>query len=198
LLLRFASRSDWKVALLLDLIFRSECRRNLCIFRDDLWADDGVIDQATESKIVIFTSDDGGERFADTWPFIGGNGIARSWVAHTSVISPATDSARPDNRPGVDQHALVVYTERDRRHRMDPAYPSDGMSLLLMLFADCRAQAALALQDGRQRAPREGDFQFLRLVRREGAGHSQPARRLRLFGESRINPGTRHRSLTLF
>jgi arylsulfatase A-like enzyme len=33
------------------------------------------------NTIVIFTSDNGGERFSDTWPFSGKSGVARR--AHT-------------------------------------------------------------------------------------------------------------------
>jgi arylsulfatase A-like enzyme len=52
-----------------------------------------------ENTLIIFTSDNGGERFSDNWPLVGGKmdltegGIRVPWVAHwPSVIKPGSVS----------------------------------------------------------------------------------------------------------
>jgi arylsulfatase A-like enzyme len=52
-----------------------------------------------ENTLIIFTSDNGGERFSDNWPLVGGKmdltegGIRVPWVAHwPSVIKPGSIS----------------------------------------------------------------------------------------------------------
>jgi arylsulfatase A-like enzyme len=81
--------------------------------------------------LVVFTSDNGGERFSDNWPLVGGKmdltegGIRVPWIAHwPAVIAPG----------GVtDQHCLTM----DWSATMlalggatpHPDYPLDGVSL---------------------------------------------------------------------
>jgi hypothetical protein len=50
---------------------------------------------STENTLVVFTSDNGGERFSDSWPLVGGKmdltegGIRVPWIAHwPAVITP--------------------------------------------------------------------------------------------------------------
>ena len=68
----------------------------------------------TENTIVIFTSDNGGERFSDTWPFTGKKsdlleGGLRGWTR--------THRARPHQRPGSHQHGLAADPVGCRRRR---------------------------------------------------------------------------------
>ena len=51
--------------------------------------------------LVVFTSDNGGERFSDSWPLVGGKmdltegGIRVPWIAHwPAVIAPGGVSAQ--------------------------------------------------------------------------------------------------------
>jgi len=48
-----------------------------------------------DNTLVVFTSDNGGERFSDNWPLVGGKmdltegGIRVPWVAHWPAVIPA-------------------------------------------------------------------------------------------------------------
>jgi arylsulfatase A-like enzyme len=55
----------------------------------------------TDNTLVVFTSDNGGERFSDNWPLVGGKmdltegGIRVPWIAHwPAVIAPGGVSAQ--------------------------------------------------------------------------------------------------------
>ncbi len=103
-----------------------------------------------ENTIVIFTSDNGGERFSDTWPFSGHKtelleGGLRipmlvRWPGHIkagSVSQQVTMSM--DWLPTLTAAAGTA---------PDPAYPSDGINLLPQLTAGGSsgvAQGLLAL-----------------------------------------------------
>ena len=53
-------------------------------------------EQLLDNTLIVFTSDNGGERFSDNWPLVGGKmdltegGIRVPWIAHwPAVIAPA-------------------------------------------------------------------------------------------------------------
>ena len=73
----------------------------------------------TENTIVIFTSDNGGERFADTWPFTGKKTeLLEGGLRIPMVICVArADCAGPNQRPGGDQHGLAANPAGRRGHR---------------------------------------------------------------------------------
>ena len=55
-----------------------------------------------DDTLIAFTSDNGGERFSDNWPLVGGKmdltegGIRVPWIAHwPAVIAPGGSSASP-------------------------------------------------------------------------------------------------------
>ena len=84
---------------------------------------------------MVFTSDNGGERFSDNWPLVGGKmdltegGIRVPWIAHwPAVIAAGGESA---------QHCMTMdwsATMLDAAGvAADPAYPLDGVSLLPVL-----------------------------------------------------------------
>ena len=62
-----------------------------------------------DNTLVVFTSDNGGERFSDNWPLVGGKmdltegGIRVPWIAHW----PAVDRARRRQRPALHDDGLV-------------------------------------------------------------------------------------------
>ena len=105
----------------------------------------------TDNTIVIFTSDNGGERFSDTWPFTGRKtelleGGLRIPGDHLLARPPP---AGPDQRPGRHQHGLAADPARRRRRRArsglpvgrhEPAADADGAR------AGRPAEALLALQ----------------------------------------------------
>ncbi|MEN9775176.1 MAG: hypothetical protein RL322_2246 [Pseudomonadota bacterium] len=143
------------------------------------------------NTIVVFTSDNGGERFSDNWPLVGGKmdlmegGIRVPYVVHwPGRIAPGGVSAQPmitmDWLPtylelaGVDAH---------------PDYPLDGCSLVPWLN-DAGHQAPRELfwrmKHNEQRALREGAWKYLAV-----AGHEYLFN-LDQDARERANLGKRH------
>jgi arylsulfatase A-like enzyme len=124
---------------------------------------------AAKNTIVIFTSDNGGERFADTWPFTGKKtellegglripAIVR-WPGH---IRPKSTSEQPaitmDWVPTLLAAAGV---------KADPAYPPDGMNLLPNLAqnaAPVPRKLYWRYKSHAQRAMRDGDMKYLKIA----------------------------------
>jgi len=101
--------------------------------------------------IIIFTSDNGGERFADTWPFTGkktelfGRGFADSGLD----LMACTHPEGPDNRPGLHQHGLDADVARGRWDRTPSVIPRRWHESLADPDSECASgpsQAVLALQ----------------------------------------------------
>ena len=84
-----------------------------------------------DNTLIVFTSDNGGERFSDNWPLVGGKmdltegGIRVPWIAHwPAVIAPARVSAQPCMT--MDWSATLLALGGGSAH---PDYPIDGISL---------------------------------------------------------------------
>jgi arylsulfatase A-like enzyme len=121
-----------------------------------------------DNTLIVFTSDNGGERFSDNWPLVGGKmdltegGIRVPWIAHW----PAQIAAG-----GVsEQHCMTMdwsATFLDAAGvRAAPDYPLDGVSLLPVLRdADHRFDRPLYFRMNHrgQRALRDGDWKYLRV-----------------------------------
>jgi len=85
--------------------------------------------------LVVFTSDNGGERFSDNWPLVGGKmdltegGIRVPWIAHwPSVIAPG--GVTEQHCLTMDWSATMLAAGGAQPH---PTYPLDGVSLLPVL-----------------------------------------------------------------
>ena len=123
----------------------------------------------TANTIVIFTSDNGGERFADTWPFTGRKTellegglripaviawparIAQGWTSDQVAISM-------DWMPTLLAAASAA---------PDPAFPSDGLNLLPHLTGRTPPVARKLFwryKANAQRAARDGDFKYLKIL----------------------------------
>lgn len=121
-----------------------------------------------QNTLVVFTSDNGGERFSDNWPLVGGKmdltegGIRVPWIAHwPEVIRPGQVS---------QQHCMTMdwsTTVIDAAGaRPDPAYPLDGVSLLPVLHgtaATFERPLYWRMNHRSQRALRMGDWKYLRV-----------------------------------
>jgi arylsulfatase A-like enzyme len=90
---------------------------------------------ATRDTLVVFTSDNGGERFSDNWPLVGGKmdltegGIRVPWIAHW----PATIAAGGVSEQQcmtMDWSATMLDAAGVAAH---PTCPLDGVSLLPVL-----------------------------------------------------------------
>jgi arylsulfatase A-like enzyme len=120
------------------------------------------------NTVVVFTSDNGGERFSDTWPFTGmktellegglrvpslvcwPDRIAAGWSSDQVMITM-------DWLPTLLECADAAF---------DPGYPPDGMSLLPILTGQ-RAATPRKLfwryKSNAQQAARDGDFKYLKI-----------------------------------
>src|SRR5262249_50540288 len=122
-----------------------------------------------DNTIVIFTSDNGGERFADIWPFTGRKGdLLEGGLRIPAIISWPAHVPR-----GVttDQVAIsmdwVPTLVAAAGGSADPAYPLDGANLLPQLTAAAPVTPRTLFwryKANAQRAVRDGDFKFLKIL----------------------------------
>ena len=121
-----------------------------------------------DDTLVVFTSDNGGERFSDNWPLVGGKmdltegGIRVPWIAHwPAAIQPGQVSAQQCMTMDWSATALDAAGVEP-----DPAYPLDGVSLLPVLRDASRTFARpmhWRMNHRGQRALRDGDWKYLRV-----------------------------------
>ena len=120
------------------------------------------------NTIVVFTSDNGGERFSNTWPFTGvktellEGGLRIPAVMFWPAGLPAGVTcdqvmATMDWLPTLLDAAGVA---------PDPAYPPDGISLLPVLTSRAAVSSRTLFwryKANQQRAMRDGDFKYLKI-----------------------------------
>jgi len=123
----------------------------------------------TQNTIVIFTSDNGGERFAATWPFTG----RKTELLEGGLRIPAIVSwpARLPQSRTTDQVAITMdwmpTLLAAAGVAADPAFPPDGMNLLPHLgqgAAPVTRTLFWRYKANAQRAMRDGDFKFLKIL----------------------------------
>ena len=121
-----------------------------------------------DNTLLVFTSDNGGERFSDNWPLVGGKmdltegGIRVPWIAHwPALIAPGGTSAQ--HCMTMDWSATMVELA-GAQARED--LPFDGVSMAPVL-RDAQHQFERPLywrmNHRGQRALRMGDFKYLRV-----------------------------------
>jgi arylsulfatase A-like enzyme len=119
--------------------------------------------------IVVFTSDNGGERFADTWPFTG----KKTELLEGGLRIPAL--VRWPGRIAAGRTHEQVAISMDWFPTLlaaagaapDPRFPPDGMSLLPMLTDDATPVSRRLYwryKANAQRAVRDGDFKVLKIL----------------------------------
>ena len=120
------------------------------------------------NTLVVFTSDNGGERFSDNWPLVGGKmdltegGIRVPWIAHwPAVIAPGSTSTQTCMT--MDWSATML----DAAGATAAAsHPLDGRSLMpLLRDATWRDDQPLfwRMNHRGQRAMRHGPWKYLRV-----------------------------------
>jgi arylsulfatase A-like enzyme len=123
----------------------------------------------SENTIVVFTSDNGGERFADTWPFTG----KKSELLEGGLRIPAIISwpARIPRGGTSDQVCISMdwlpTFLAAAGTGPDPAYPTDGMDLLPALTqsaAEVPRKLFWRYKANAQRAARDGNHKFLKIL----------------------------------
>lgn len=121
-----------------------------------------------DDTLVVFTSDNGGERFSDNWPLVGGKmdltegGIRVPWIAHwPAQIAAGQVSAQ--HCMSMDWSATLLDAAGVPA---DPGYPLDGVSLLAVLQQPGRCfdrPLYWRMNHRGQRALRDGDWKYLRV-----------------------------------
>jgi arylsulfatase A-like enzyme len=122
----------------------------------------------SENTIIIFTSDNGGERYSDTWPFTG----VKTELLEGGLRVPAV-ICWPARIPGGQVSEQVAITMDWTATLLDaagvlpdPAHPLDGMSLLPHLAGGSAAvprRLFWRYRLNQQRAMRDGDFKYLKI-----------------------------------
>ena len=121
-----------------------------------------------DNTIIIFTSDNGGERFSATWPFTG----VKLELLEGGLRVPTLFRWPTRVAPGQlsDQVAITMDwmpTLLDAAGiAPDAAFPSDGISLLPHLTAGSapmRRRLFWRYRVNQQRAMRDGDFKYLKI-----------------------------------
>jgi arylsulfatase A-like enzyme len=121
-----------------------------------------------DNTLVVFTSDNGGERYSDNWPLVGGKmdltegGIRVPCIVHwPAVVKPGGVSA---------QHCLTMDWSATMLDAAgvapDPAYPLDGVSLMPVLREASHTfdrPMAWRMNHRGQRALRQGRWKYLRV-----------------------------------
>lgn len=123
----------------------------------------------SENTIVIFTSDNGGERFADTWPFTGKKTeLLEGGLRIPAVISWPGRIPRGQTSDQVTISMDWVPTLLAAAGAVpDPAYPLDGLNLLPVLTQDASPVSRKLFwryKANAQRAARDGDYKFLKIL----------------------------------
>jgi arylsulfatase A-like enzyme len=122
-----------------------------------------------ENTIVIFTSDNGGERFADTWPFTGRKTeLLEGGLRIPSIISwPARiPQGRTTEQVAISMDWLPTLLAAAGASS-DPAYPPDGTNLLPMLTQNAtpvERKLFWRYKANAQRAARIGDYKYLKIL----------------------------------
>ena len=121
--------------------------------------------------IVVFTSDNGGERFSDTWPFTGkktelleGGLRVPAIVRWPGVVHAGSQSTVPF----ISMDWLPTFVAAGGG-RQDPAFPSDGVDLRPALTGGTLPERSLFWRYGnkQQRAHRRGNYKYLKINNNE-------------------------------
>jgi arylsulfatase A-like enzyme len=119
-----------------------------------------------EDTLVVFTSDNGGERYSDTWPFVGGKmdllegGIRVPLLARWPALVPA---GRVTRQVAITMDWVATFLEA-AGVSPHPDYPLDGTSLLGVLRAPERTferELFWRMKHRDQRAVRAGAWKYL-------------------------------------
>ena len=124
--------------------------------------------QQLDNTLIVFTSDNGGERFSDNWPLVGGKmdltegGIRVPWVAHWPAVIPAGTVS--------DQHCLTMDWSATMLElggaAPDAQHPWDGVSLAAFLRDPSQTferPMFWRMNHRGQRAMRLGPWKYLRV-----------------------------------
>ncbi len=121
-----------------------------------------------DNTLIVFTSDNGGERYSDNWPLVGGKmdltegGIRVPWIAHWPAVIPAGSTSR-QHCMTMDWSATMLAIGGGRPH---PDYPIDGISLAEVLshpYLEFERSLYWRMNHRQQRALRQGNWKYLKV-----------------------------------
>jgi arylsulfatase A-like enzyme len=122
-----------------------------------------------ENTIVVFTSDNGGERFADTWPFTG----RKTELLEGGLRIPAIVTWPARIPPGKTTEQVAISMDwmptllAAAGVASDPQSPPDGVNLLPMLTQNAptvERKLFWRYKANAQRAARHGDYKYLKIL----------------------------------
>lgn len=125
-----------------------------------------------KNTIVIFTSDNGGERFSDTWPFTGQKTeLLEGGIRVPGIIRwPAAIKGGQVSEQVAISMDWVPTLLAAAGSSPDPAYPSDGENLLPILLGSTPEKTRTLFwryKGNSQRAIRSGDWKYLKIANNE-------------------------------
>jgi arylsulfatase A-like enzyme len=120
-----------------------------------------------DNTIVVFTSDNGGERFSKTWPFTG----QKTELLEGGIRVPTLLSWPARLKPQVSEQVTITMDWLPTLLSAAgtapcPDYPSDGENILPVLEGQAPVHERRLFwryKAQRQRAAREGRFKYLRI-----------------------------------
>jgi len=122
-----------------------------------------------DDTIVVFTSDNGGERFADTWPFTGRKTeLLEGGLRIPTIVSwPARlPKGRVSDQVAISMDWLPTLVAA-AGGAIDPAFAPDGVDLMPSLVDPARATPRTLFwrfKANAQRAARIGDYKYLKML----------------------------------
>jgi arylsulfatase A-like enzyme len=121
-----------------------------------------------DNTIVVFTSDNGGERFSDTWPFTG----IKTELLEGGLRVPSLVCWPARIKAGGVSHQVTITMDwfatllEAAGVAQDGEHPADGISLLPMLSGQSDPVGRTLFwryRSNAQRAMRDGDFKYLKI-----------------------------------
>jgi arylsulfatase A-like enzyme len=125
-----------------------------------------------DNTLIVFTSDNGGERFSNNWPLVGGKmdltegGIRVPWVAHWPAVIPA-GAVSAQHCMTMDWSATLLDVGGGKPHH---DYPIDGQSIFKVLRDPTHTferPLYWRMNHRHQRAMRLGDWKYLKVDEHE-------------------------------
>ena len=125
-----------------------------------------------DNSLIVFTSDNGGERYSDNWPLVGGKmdltegGIRVPWIAHWPNVIPAGSTSQQQCMT-MDWSATMLAIGGGSPH---PDFPIDGVSIADVLSDPAHQferNLYWRMNHRHQRALRKGKWKYLKVDEHE-------------------------------
>ena len=126
----------------------------------------------SKNTIVVFSSDNGGERFSDTWPFTGQKTeLLEGGIRVPGIIRwpAAIKGGQVSDQVAISMDWVPTLLAA-AGGAPDPAYPADGENLLPILLGSAEEKPRTLFwryKGNNQRALRSGDWKYLKIANNE-------------------------------